>query len=167
MKKLFYPVIALSLLLFFVSCSESNQETATTHEEHHDHDHHPANDASAASSIADVNLKLNGEQKWIVDAPTAKNAAHLKEVTNGFAQKSSPTLAEYHAYSNEMSAGISKMVQECRMKGADHDALHDWLEPVMAQNKALKEAQALDDAHNHYAFLHKMTDAFDDYFTEK
>src|SRR4051812_34369337 len=73
-------------------------------------------------------LVLNHGAKWKVDKPTSNNVGHLQQIVKAGNVK---TLKDYHQTGKALQAGITTMIKECRMQGADHLALHKWLEPLM------------------------------------
>ena len=53
-----------------------------------------------------------------------------------------PTLNEYHILGSDLTKEINKMIQECKMTGPDHEALHKWLEPILENANQLKSVSA-------------------------
>jgi len=85
-------------------------------------------------------LKLNNGVKWKTDESTNKNVAELEAIANRFHNDTTKQVADFTAFANEMQTGLDKMIRECRMQGADHEALHQWLEPLLNNVGALKKA---------------------------
>jgi len=56
------------------------------------------------------------------------------------------------------------MVSECKMKGADHEALHHWLEPIMEKAKELKNANSIETARTIFGEIEKQINLFHQYF---
>lgn len=83
-------------------------------------------------------LELNHGQKWKADSNTNNNVANLKSILTKFDVANNKSGDAYKQLSNEMQAGLDKMIKECKMGGADHDALHQWLEPLIKQVSELK-----------------------------
>ena len=40
----------------------------------------------------------------------------------------------------EDHGSLNKLISECKMTGADHDALHKWLEPLIGEMGKLKKS---------------------------
>ena len=59
-----------------------------------------------------------------------------------------------------LQAKIDTLVKECCMKGAEHDALHVWLEKVIKDLKELKEEDDDDEYKEAYAALKKDVASF-------
>ncbi len=76
-------------------------------------------------------LQLNNGAKWKLDEATKKNVAALKQIVNDTTRKAELASA--------LQSGLDTLVSQCKMKGPDHDALHQWLEPFMHAVKELKE----------------------------
>ena len=56
------------------------------------------------------------------------------------------------------------MIKQCTMKGADHDALHLWLEPLMKKEKELGESSTVDKAISILHELETQVNLFPQYF---
>ena len=103
---------------------------------HADHDH---SEEVAQDSEQSEKLTLNNGAKWKADNATNANVAELKKIADDFKTIQTPTTEDYQALNGNMGRGLNKMIQDCKMEGPDHDALHLWLEPVLKQNAQLKE----------------------------
>jgi len=57
---------------------------------------------------------------------------------------------------------IDTLVKQCTMKGAEHDALHAWLEQLLKDVKELKEER--DEYIENYAAVKKDVESFYDIF---
>lgn len=122
--------LCLFLLLgYLVSCSDRNgvnslasQETVPVHSEH--------------------GLKSEKAEgaKWNADESTGINVQHLQALANRFSEKQNLIIADYTLLGVELQKGLEQLVKECRMKGADHDALHTWLLPLQQGIKSLQAA---------------------------
>ena len=86
-------------------------------------------------------IQLNEGKKWTADESTKNNVHLLEQVIKNNQPGLDTTLGPYKIVAGELQAGLDKLVSECRMKGADHDALHVWLEPLMAKVKNLKQTE--------------------------
>lgn len=129
MKRVFIWLIAA------VSLSACSNESKDTH----------AHDVTTADSntLADIETKsdtvaLKKDGKWNADASTNKNVSLLQDKAAVLNKQPLHTAEDYQAASAELQAGLNQLVKECKMKGADHDALHMWLEPVLTETKELK-----------------------------
>lgn len=151
MKKIMYAIIAGQFLLFATGCNQSGQKDEAHHSE---------------ATSADTSLTLNNGSKWTVDSTTAHNYVDLKTMTNMFAVNPFPSLANYQTYGNDMTKGINTMMQECKMKGADHEQLHHWLEPIVRQSNELKNVSDSVLAKKIFDSVHTRVDAFNTYFAE-
>ncbi len=153
MKK--YKVFILGCIGFMsilMSCHNSADE--------HSHD--------AGTSLVSDTLTLNHGAKWVVDTATNGNYVSLKTMTNMFAVDPFPALAGYQTYGSDMMNGINKMMKDCTMKGADHDELHKWLEPIVRQSNQLKNVTDTVLAKKIFDSVHTRVDLFANYFdTEK
>ena len=120
-----YKVLVI-LSLFALSCSSNSSRKEVSP----DGGHESHNTVQIKSSGA---LRLNNGSKWKTDEATRKNVAELVKIVNdrnnwGEANKAQLT--------KHLQNRIDTLVQECKMKGPDHDALHVWLEQVLHDLKA-------------------------------
>lgn len=146
-KKQKMKSILIIVLAAFISCtsqpSTEQQENKTANE----------NKDRVATT------PLNNGTKWKADEATKKNVAAMVQVVadTTYADASKRKLL----YTN-LQARIDTLVKECSMKGAEHDALHVWLEKVL---KDLKEVKEDDDEYNEaYAALKKDIAVYYQYF---
>lgn len=126
MKKLLMLLCMSSWLACTNSSHEHNENTQVT-EEAHRHDE--------AKKLA-----LNNGAKWKSDESTNKNVKELEAIANRFAEHQPKLTADFTRVANELQTGLDQMIRECRMQGADHEALHQWLEPLMKDVTALQKA---------------------------
>lgn len=122
----------------------------------------PAENATELDQPA-TGLVFNNGEKWKADASTVENAANLKAV---IAAAKTETLEDYTTTAAALQEGLNKMVKECKMKGADHDALHVWLEPMMTKTKELSKATTSADAATTLQELETQVNLFPQYFQQ-
>ncbi len=106
-------------------------------------------------------LVLNNGAKWKADSTTLVNAAILQSVVSGAGKAS---LESYLHTATQLQDGLNKMIKECKMQGADHDALHKWLEPLMEKTKDLKKASSAENAVTILNEIEKQVNMFPQYF---
>jgi len=101
------------------------------------------------SGAASGKLELNKGAKWKTDSTTDQNVNHLKLILTKFDNGGDKSLSAYKKAQNDLQHGIDKMIAECQMEGANHLALHKWLEPLVARmtvfKRALTETAAAED----------------------
>lgn len=141
MKKVFYFLFSASVL--FACNTNSGKIASTENPEEHSHDMKApvAENAGPESRLSTGVPELNNGAKWVADESTNHNVALLQSIVSTFREKADPKPEDYGVFREEFTKGLNKMVQECKMKGADHDALHVWLEPLMEDNKELGAAK--------------------------
>jgi len=151
MKQLLAILLATIVLL---SCNTKSNETGkndstTVSERHNEH-------IAAAGGLV-----LNNGVKWKADSTTVANVALLQTiVSNG--KKESP--GQYLQTAALLQDGLNKMVSECKMSGADHDALHHWLEPLLKKVKALNKETLAESAADNLKDIEKHLALFAQYF---
>lgn len=109
-------------------------------------------------------LTLNKGVKWKVDRVTATNVSALQYIARSTGRFGKPNLAAYLKKGRELQTGILKMIRECRMKGADHVALHHWLEPLVEKVAALNKAANAANADKALLAVRKQLNLFNSYF---
>lgn len=150
-KKLLAILMVTAVLLACNSAAEKEKSTAadTLTNNHHDHE-------GEATGLA-----LNNGAKWKADSITIANVSLLKE-TLSVAKKEK--LEDYLQTASQLQEGLNKMLSECKMKGEDHKALHQWLEPLMEKVKTLKTVTTVEDAAAISTAIEKQVNLFTEYF---
>jgi hypothetical protein len=78
--------------------------------------------------------KGTGQEKWKLDANTRSNVAGIKKLIQGqAAEKDLSQLAK------ALQKQTDQLIAECRLEGADHDALHVWLTEYLQHLRHLKD----------------------------
>ena len=156
MKK--YLIAVLSLVIF--SCNQQGNSAVDEHAVHE----HAATDTTNTGKDDHATLTLNNGAKWTSDESTDKNVAAMKTTADDFKQKSDPQVADYKTAGEQLGAGVQKMVTECKMQGADHDALHVWLEPLMKEVNQLKKVEDANEGKSLFASIDNRLNEYPKYF---
>jgi len=109
-------------------------------------------------------LALNNDAKWKADSVTNHNVANLRSIADNFKLKSTPSVSKYQKLSADLNTGLNKMIKECKMIGADHDALHLWLQPILKENTELKNNTDTEIAGTIFKSIDKRLDNYNNYF---
>ena len=112
-------------------------------------------------SPAALSIELNDGKKWKSDSATQENIKLLQVASTRFADHE---LAEYKAMGVTLQEGLDKMIKECRMKGEDHEALHQWLDPFAKSVAELKNATEVNRARKVFGEIHQSLKSYPDYF---
>lgn len=150
MKQILTILLATSLLL---SCNSQNDKVNTGL--------HPSAENHKEHENKSEGLTLKNGAKWKVDSTTLLNVASLQNIVL-VAKKES--LENYIQTAMQLQNGLSKMINECKMKGASHDALHHWIEPLMEKTKELKNATSTKNAALLFNEIEKQMNMFAQYF---
>lgn len=148
MKKSLFTALCISFLL---SCNQSANNS-----ESHDSDMH--------SMDTDANLALNNGAKWKADSITNHNVIRLKVTANMFKVDPFPPLNTYQILANDLSRDVDTLLQQCKMKGEDHEALHQWLTPIIHQLYRLKNITDTVEARKIFDSLDQRINIFHQYF---
>lgn len=127
MKKLLMLLFTSSLLACNNAENKKGQTGLSTEDAHY-----PATSATT--------LALNNGAKWKADESTNKNVSELKTIAKRLNDNKSKTLVDYTTAASELQTGLDKMIKQCRMQGPDHEALHQWLKPLLEDVTNLKKA---------------------------
>ncbi|MDP1843851.1 MAG: hypothetical protein Q8K64_10555 [Sediminibacterium sp.] len=144
----------LLLTSFLLACNTKNENEKTTATE-------PANENHAEHAGQASGLALNNGIKWKADSNTVLNVDLLQKIITSTKKES---LVNYSQASISLQNGLNKMISECKMKGADHEALHHWLEPLMEKTKELKAANSIETAKTIFEEIEKQVSLFLKYF---
>ncbi len=98
-----------------------------------DHQHQAS--ANPTATVEPVTIALINNQKWNADDATNSNVDRIVDVAT---DKRYEDVQMRDQFLTEMQSALDRLVKECKMKGADHDALHVWLERVMGDVKKIK-----------------------------
>ena len=148
MKKNLFIVLCISILF---SCNQSSDKS-----ESHSNDSH--------SMSADTTLTLNNGAKWTADSITNHNVIRLRVTANMFRVEPFPSLSNYQVLGNDLGSDVDTLLQQCKMKGADHDALHKWLEPILSQSNQLKNITDTTAARKIFSSVDGRINSYDQYF---
>jgi len=147
MKRLLYLFLC-SVIYLACNQNSNNAEIATAHQERVD---------------SGTQLKLNNGAKWQADSSTNRNVTDLRTIADNFKMLPHPSLNEYHIVGRDLSNSLNKMIQECKMSGPDHEALHHWLEPVLKESNQLKSVTDTT-ARTTFDSIDKQLDIYHNYF---
>lgn len=152
--------ICVLLAFSFAACNQTqkNEQQTSAMEDHANHDEHDGHQHSHAA------LSLNNGEKWASDISTRAHATAMIEKSEAFTKSEKTAISDYQNLANEMQVELNKLVADCKMDGPDHDALHLWLEPVVAEMKSLKEVQSEEEGKAHAEKLNTNLQEFNKYF---
>jgi len=151
MKQILTIFLATSLLLACNAGIEKKKITAPA----------PAAENHADHAEQATGLTLNNGTKWKADSTTLLNVDLLQNIITSVKKES---LENYSQTAIGLEDGLNKMVGECKMKGADHEALHHWLEPIMEKTKELKNVNNIETARTIFGEIEKQFNLFPQYF---
>ena len=155
MKNFFF----ILLIGFLFSCNDGTKPPAFDAHGGRDHSEEAAQPTAKSEELA-----LNNGAKWKSDDATNANVAELKKIANDFKTNPNPSSEDYQALNGNMGRGLNKMIQECKMEGPDHDALHIWLEPVLRENAQLKELTSASESKRVFDSLDNRLTIYNNYF---
>lgn len=151
MKQVLTILLATSFLLACNAGTEKEKTTATE----------PAAENHVEHAEQATGLALNNGLKWKADSTTLVNVDLLQKIISGAKKES---LENYTQTAIGLQDGLNKMIIDCKMKGADHVALHHWLEPLLEKTKTLKNANNIATAGITFGEIEKQIDLFPQYF---
>ena len=149
-------VFILAAVLFTACHSSENKETTLQSEQAKENHSHNEHESSAE-------LSLNNGLKWKTDSITNKNVLDLY---NRIADANQVSVEDYQKTAKVLQTDINEMIKECRMQGADHEALHHWLEPLMDESKKLSEVTTVEEGKKLFGIIRKQIENYSEYFEE-
>jgi hypothetical protein len=135
--------------------------------------HKPTENKNAANPIesdddndggATGKLILNDGAKWKVDTGTNNNVNSIRLILKKFDIGADKSLTAYQHTGYDLQQGIDKLIRECKMKGPDHEALHEWLGPLIALVTKFKQAPAVADAGRSLSAVGEQVNLYPQYF---
>ncbi len=157
-------IFAIAGALLFTRCGDGSHEhahdSAPAAASGHEHEHEHAHEHNAPVK----ELVLNNGVKWQADESTKANVTALQAISSGFDAAGEKTLEGYTSTGKKLNEGVTQLVSACTMAGADHDALHLWLEPLMDSIHALEKANDLESAAATYNTIRERLAIFNTYF---
>ena len=109
-------------------------------------------------------LLLNHGAKWQADENTRSHVAQLQAKDDRFSQTARPALSGYKAFADTMQQELNALIKDCKMKGPEHEALHQWLAPVVKEVKNMQTAPTEATARQAKEKLTKHLQQFNQYF---
>ncbi len=147
MRKILEIVLAITFLLACNAGNDKQEDKGLKHEHEHE--------------LKETGLVLNNGVKWKADSITIANVALLQSIVSHTKKE---RLEDYLQSATALQKGLDKMVSECKMKGAAHEALHHWLVPLMKETKALTQANTTENAAALFYEVEKTISLFSQYF---
>ena len=147
-------IIAIAGLL--LACNSNKEQGKNTGPESASDQHEHSENGSE--------LVLNNGAKWKADSVTNNNVTDLHTIADNFRILPSPSAGEYQILSNDLNNALNKMIKECKMTGPDHDALHQWLEPVLKETNELKNVSDTATARKSFKDIGQRIDQYHNYF---
>jgi hypothetical protein len=165
--------LAVTILFLFsvISCSTSTQENAIQPEPAADTlKQAPVSEAGETESAhhdeeeAVVPLSLNNGMKWKADDPTNENVKAIRKVVSNFESKQNLMLHDYHNASQEINNAINTLLTGCKMTGAEHEALHQWLLPLIDNTKKLLDSKEAEESAKIFSAIKEQLNLYNHYF---
>lgn len=152
--------LTLFAVVFFVACNSptTKEETAGTNKEI------TPTDSVVNHGGHTANLTLNKGEKWQADSNTHVHVKALKSKVESFNEVKNVDLNTYHSLGKELQSELNQLVQDCKMKGEDHEALHHWLEPVLENTSAIQKATTVEAAKTATQRVSSAVHQFEQYF---
>ncbi|HUZ60405.1 MAG TPA: hypothetical protein VMU83_16655 [Hanamia sp.] len=118
----------------------------------------------AYSMVPYTGMPLNNGAKWKVDSMTIHNVIRLKVTANMFRVKPFPELDTYQLLGGYLINDADTMLQQCKMKGAADEALHEWLVPIINQSGRLKNITDTAEERKIFDSVDRRINTFHQYF---
>lgn len=126
-----------------------------------------SNNADTASAThkeeeaSETGLVLNNGAKWKADSLTLRNVALLQDIV---LDAKNERLENYLQTGDSLQKGLNKMIADCKMQGPDHDALHQWLHPLLGKVENLNKSTSASSAGAIFTEIQSHINVFSQYF---
>ena len=148
MKQIKFLLVCASLLF---ACNQSADKTAD-------------NGQAGYEQRQDTVLSLNNGAKWKADSVTSNNVVRLKTTADMFRVAPFPSIDNYQLLGNDLSNDLNTLIEQCKMQGEDHEALHKWLEPILNLSGQLKNTTDTSKAREIFKSVDTRIDAYRNFF---
>ena len=115
--------IIVLMIFAFAACTSNTKQDAVNE-----------TDSTATHHETQAGLQLNNGAKWKTDEATKRNVGVLQSIANDRTSG-----ANNATVANRLQSALDTLIKQCTMQGADHEALHQWLQPVIHGVKEMKE----------------------------
>ena len=100
----------------------------------------------------------------VQDETTNNNVSDLRGIVDNFRKKPSHSANDYQTLSTDLNNALNKMIQQCKMTGPDHEALHHWLGPILKETNELKNITDTTIAGSTFKSINTRLDVYNNYF---
>lgn len=153
-KLVMHAAVFIMAAGILIACNQTQIKKGKLTEPSTETDGHPEHEAHAR-------INLNSGAIWKADSSTNKNVLDLYTLI----ADANPIMQEdYHKTGKVLQTNINKIISECRMKGPDHDALHQWLKPLMEMNKKIAGVASVNEGKELFGMITKHIEKYSDYF---
>jgi hypothetical protein len=143
---------------FLAACNHADHKDAGDVPKEGEEHQHPGKEPAG--------LSLNGTAKWKADQPTFQQVKLLQAQADSLAGITPATSRAYQVAGDSLQSGVNTLIRNCRMKGADHEALHHWLEPLLKQVKELSHSTEVEGGRKLLKEVQQQLQLFDQYFEQ-
>ena len=148
MKKIFFILFSTAFLL---ACNQGSNKNESN--EHVTSDHAETSE-----------LTLNNGVKWKADSSTNRHLISIKTTVNMFKVGPFPSVDKYQILGSDIQDELNAMIKDCTLKGAQDEALHKWMLPILRQAGELKKVSDTAIAKPIFDSLDKRINIYYDYF---
>lgn len=147
---------AIAILLFpliFLACNSNKRESAAAITV----ELHPEEELLAWEK----EMELDRGSRWIANRETT---AGIKRMSTIIENSSSSTVDEYKELGDSLISEINILISKCTMKGASHDNLHIFLEPLVIKAAQLEQTFSKEEGARLISELEQHLQAYRKYF---
>jgi hypothetical protein len=131
-----FQYLVLSTVFFLGACS---------HFEHHHHGSEMMTSHHSNSADKTLNINLNGDNKWLMDAHTRSVASTMMNRFSSL-DLELQNQQELEDLGEQLGQDLDTLIQGCTMEGEAHNALHDFLTSFMPALEEFKTTASVDSA---------------------
>lgn len=118
-------------------------------------------ETESVSLLDTLQLKLDGNDKWLVNMETQEGVNKMDSILTAFNTKSNK---DYVVLGEALSKQTSYIIKNCTMTGKPHDQLHVVLVPMLDEISVLRETDSDLDAQKALKSLQNLIKTYYNYF---
>ncbi len=155
MKRLI--IITCSFIFLMTGCREkenTNNASSPVEEE-------TTKNTQKEQEIWKSDIRLDQGNQWHANRETTEGILNM---TRLLAQASPSLLEDYRELGNELNEEKNLIIKRCTMKGASHDNLHIYLQPLIGKIGELQEVESVEQGELLIADIEEHLQAYHSYF---
>ncbi|MCG8673314.1 MAG: hypothetical protein MI867_28250 [Pseudomonadales bacterium] len=123
-------IFSMVMAVTIAGCTHHHHKHSEKHSHHSDKHHSDKHHSGKHHHATLDSLGLNNGQKWEMDTHTRTSLQTMNKRFDGI-ELSAMSDEQRQELANQLNEDLQSLIQGCTMEGAAHDALHQYLVPLM------------------------------------